>query len=102
MRRFESLPDLPAGLWALIVFSAKESTYKCHHPITRTFLDFHDVEIDLAPRTGTFTATIHKARAAGGGAVDPRIRSLHGRFAWNDAYVFTGVAVVASELPDLS
>jgi 4'-phosphopantetheinyl transferase EntD len=101
IRRIESLPDLPAGLWAMIMFSAKESTYKCYHPLTKTFLDFHDVEIDLDPRARTFTARILKTGRADGAAANPGPGSLHGRFTWNDAYVFAGVTVTAAELPDL-
>jgi len=100
IRRLGSLPGPPAGLWAMIVFSAKESAYKCYHPLTKTFLDFHDVEIDLAPEAGTFTARILKTRAAPGAAARPDIRSLHGRFARNDAYVFAGVTLAAAELTD--
>src|SRR5439155_151722 len=54
--RIAALPGLPAGLAAMAVFCAKESAYKCHYPLARTFLDFHDVEITLEPERGTFTA----------------------------------------------
>ena len=99
-RRIESLPGLPPGLWTMIVFSAKESAYKCYHPLMKTFLDFHDVEIDLAPEAGTFTARILKTQAAGQAAGRPGLESLGGRFAWNDAYVFAGVTLTAAELRD--
>jgi 4'-phosphopantetheinyl transferase EntD len=99
-RRIESQPGLPPGLGAMIVFSAKESTYKCYHPITKTFLDFHDVEIDLVPGAGTFTARILKERGADNAAGRRGIESLRGRFAWNDAYVFAGVTLTAAELRD--
>jgi 4'-phosphopantetheinyl transferase EntD len=97
-RRFDSLPDLPAGLWAMIVFNAKESAYKCYHPLTRTYLDFHDVEIDLAPATRTFTARVLKTWSAGEAAPAPDIRTLRGRFAWSDAYVFAGVTLTDVDL----
>jgi len=97
--RLESLPDLPAGLWAVIVFSAKESAYKCYHPVMKNFLDFHDVRIDLAPRRGEFTARILKARGPAGIVSDPGLTELRGRFAWNDAYVFAGVTLSEAELP---
>ena len=99
-RRIESQPGLPPGLGAMIVFSAKESTYKCFHPITKTFLDFHDVEIDLAPEAGTFTARILKERGADQAAGRRGLETLRGRFAWNDAYVFAGVTLTAAELRD--
>src|SRR2546425_11570060 len=100
LRRIESLPDLPPGLWTMIVFSAKESAYKCYHPLMKTFLDFHDVEIDLTPEDSSFTARVLKARGTDGGPAAPGIRTLLGRFAWNDDYVFAGVTLTAPELPD--
>jgi 4'-phosphopantetheinyl transferase EntD len=97
-RRIDALPDFPAGLWAMIVFSAKESAYKCYHPLTRTYLDFHDVEIDLAPATRTFTARVLKPSKAGEGPPSADIRTLRGRFERNDSYVFAGVTLTDSEL----
>jgi len=35
------------GLMGKILFSAKESVYKCQYPITTTFLGFHAVEVEL-------------------------------------------------------
>ena len=99
-RKLDALPDLSSGLWAMIVFSAKESTYKCYHPLMKTFLDFHDVEIDLTPEDSSFTARVLKARGADGGPAAPGIRTLRGRFAWNDAYVFAGVTLTAPDLRD--
>jgi 4'-phosphopantetheinyl transferase EntD len=96
--RLEALSDLPAGLWAMIVFSAKESTYKCCHPLMKTYLDFHDVEIDFLPEAGTFTARVLRARGTDGGPALPGIRTLRGRFSWNDAHVFAGVTLTAPEL----
>ncbi len=96
--RLAALPDLPQGLWDMVTFCAKESTYKCFYPLARLFLDFHDVEIDLEPATGSFIARVLKARAAGGGAADPPVRALRGRFAWDDAHVFAGVTLTADDL----
>ena len=98
--RLERLPDLPFGLWAMVVFCAKEGTYKCFYPLARMHLDFHDVEIDPDPATGSFTARVLRARGpAGGAAAEPPVRVLRGRFAWNDAHVFAGVTLTAAEIP---
>ena len=96
--RIASLSDLPAGLAAMAVFCAKESAYKCHYPLARTFLDFHDVEITLEPGSGTFTATILKARNQEGCAVPPRVGVLRGRFAWSGDHIWAGVTLTAPEL----
>ena len=36
-----------AGLTGKVLFSAKEAVYKCQYPLTRRFLGFHAVEIEL-------------------------------------------------------
>mgnify|MGYP001552160477 FL=1 len=42
-------------------FCAKESLYKALHPLTGVFLDFHDVEVELDPAAGRFSARIRLA-----------------------------------------
>lgn len=74
----------------MLVFSAKESVYKCYFPVVRRVLEFHDVEIELAldsPRGGVFTARVLPGPA-------PMSR-LHGRFARDDVRVYTGVTLRA-------
>jgi 4'-phosphopantetheinyl transferase EntD len=71
---------------AAVVFSAKESVYKCLYPGTGRFLDFHDVDLVLDP-AGTFTV----ARAEGYDA-----RTVRGRWAIAGDLVAT-VATVAVE-----
>jgi 4'-phosphopantetheinyl transferase EntD len=39
----ERHPELPPRL----IFSAKESLYKCYHPLVRRFFGFHSVELDI-------------------------------------------------------
>ncbi len=84
------LAELTPGQGAMLVFSAKESVYKCYFPVVRRVLDFHDVEIELAldsPRGGGFTA-----RVLPGPAPMSRFR---GRFARDDVRVYTGVTLRA-------
>jgi 4'-phosphopantetheinyl transferase EntD len=52
--RIEAEPAEVRGGLAKLVFSAKESVYKCQYALTRTFLEFADVEVDL--REGAFVA----------------------------------------------
>lgn len=82
-RTVMSAPD-----WAKIIFSAKESTYKCWYPIGRTFLGFHDVEIALEP-TGAFTARMLKGSEALGASV------MRGRWGSSENLVFTGVTLTS-------
>jgi 4'-phosphopantetheinyl transferase EntD len=62
-RELAALTGLPANVrgWAaLAVFCAKESVYKCQYPLTGTFLEFGDVEIDFAAASPCFRATVLK------------------------------------------
>jgi 4'-phosphopantetheinyl transferase EntD len=44
------------ALMGRLVFSAKECFYKCQYPLTRRFLDFHDVELELDLERQSFLA----------------------------------------------
>jgi 4'-phosphopantetheinyl transferase EntD len=46
------------GRHAKLVFSAKECAYKCQYPLSRQFLEFHDVEITVELARRTFTARL--------------------------------------------
>jgi 4'-phosphopantetheinyl transferase EntD len=48
-------PELPERL----VFSAKESIYKCFYPLVKRFFGFHAVELKLKPISQTFSFTIN-------------------------------------------
>jgi 4'-phosphopantetheinyl transferase EntD len=43
---------------AVVYFAAKEAFYKCQYPLTRKFLDFQDVELELDPARRTFRARV--------------------------------------------
>jgi 4'-phosphopantetheinyl transferase EntD len=67
---------------AKLLFSIKEAVYKCQFPISRTFLGFHDVEVEL--QEGLFHAVIHEQQAAlmvG--------REISGRFALRGGHVLS-------------
>jgi len=44
--------------WDRILFSAKEAFYKAWYPVMGSFLDFHDVRIDLCPEERSFRGTV--------------------------------------------
>jgi len=50
--------DEERGRLAKLVFSAKEAFYKCQYPLTKRFLEFEDVELDLDLEAKTFEATV--------------------------------------------
>lgn len=93
-----ALPGLTPGEGAKLVFSAKESAYKCYFPLVHHFLEFHDVEIVLepeSPRAGSFTARVLRGPPA---PVSPlTVSCFRGRFVRDEARVYTGVTLVAGE-----
>ena len=72
--------DLPQAI--TLAFSAKEAFYKCIYPITRTFLDFGDVEIqgiDASSVEVVLTSKVTK-HASTFGRLSGNWRLLDGRF----------------------
>ena len=80
-------PD-EVGRRALVVFSAKESFYKCQFPLTRVRLDFQDVEVVVRAEEGGFDLEC---------AVPlPGLpRRWSGRYAVADGLVLTAVELAA-------
>ena len=89
-----SLPPAPGESdWGLLLFSAKESFYKCYFPLARRFLGFRDAEIEFLPEEGRFHARLmaEDAPSAAGR------RSASGRFGVDASHVATGVALPATD-----
>ncbi|MCP3919054.1 MAG: 4'-phosphopantetheinyl transferase superfamily protein [bacterium] len=79
-----------AGLYAKLIFSAKEAVYKCQYPLTQAWLDFLDIEIvpDLASRS--FDVCWHKCVEV------PRADAWTGRFALDAELIRTAIEIEAS------
>ena len=83
-----------AGLTRLealtLVFSAKESIFKCLHPLVGSYFDFHDVRIEgVDVGSGMFVARIVRKLAD----VVPAQTVLEGRFDLEASSIHTGVAL---------
>jgi 4'-phosphopantetheinyl transferase EntD len=76
-------PAADRRIWATIFFSAKESFYKCQHPVTGHWLEFHGARITVRSAPGET------------GQIDLRIESeqaqLTGRGTVRDGIVYTAV-----------
>jgi 4'-phosphopantetheinyl transferase EntD len=90
---------LEPGAGAKLVFSAKESLYKCLWPLTGVFLEFHDISIRMDPVRSRFTACSDDPRIAESLTMTcGRYRSVGGLLlscAWLDASgeeILTGAA----------
>jgi 4'-phosphopantetheinyl transferase EntD len=71
----------------LVFFSAKEAYYKCQYPISRTFLDFTEAELEVFPENGRFVARGLRPGLPGA------IAELEGRYAFEDGRLFSGVVL---------
>jgi 4'-phosphopantetheinyl transferase EntD len=77
---------------AVLFFSAKEAVYKAQFPVTRTFLDFADVEVRLDPDSLGFEATLMTDFAE-----TPFPRSVTGQLFRGGGLVAAGLALPPTE-----
>ena len=57
----ESLPSKQADLALRIIFSAKESIFKCLFPVSRTYLSFQDAKVTVNENESQFSFVLSKA-----------------------------------------
>ncbi len=69
---------------AKLIFSIKESIYKCIFPMLGFFVDFQDMQVIRSEQEQGFTAVPHHS------AIDPNLISrLQGRYRIDDDYIFS-------------
>ncbi len=84
-----SQPPPRLGDWHKVIFSAKESAYKCLHPFVLRVLEFAEVEIRLQPSSWEFGVQLHFEPPAA-------LRDLPvvcGRFHVGPEYIVTGASM---------
>jgi 4'-phosphopantetheinyl transferase EntD len=74
--------------WGKVLFSAKESVFKCYYPAAHLYLDFSDVSVAIRPERGAFVARLREPHAAILGC-----ERLAGSFAASLDHVFTAVVL---------
>lgn len=84
-------PENRRGLLAKVMFSAKECFYKAQYPITRRFLGFREVQIDLFPELERFEA--HLLAPAADSEIPEALYHCEGRFILDGAFILTGIAL---------
>jgi 4'-phosphopantetheinyl transferase EntD len=82
------------GVWARLIFSAKEAVYKALYPLCGRFLDFADVHLDLGPQPGLL-----QAQLVGAARSLSSPHPLTVRFTMDDALLVTAVLVPAGGSP---
>jgi 4'-phosphopantetheinyl transferase EntD len=85
-------PSADRGWLGKLVFCAKEAVYKLQYPLTKTYLDFDAVTVEVDVRGGTWRATF-RTPAAHAFAVDD---TLAGRWALRDGLVAAAVWLPAT------
>jgi 4'-phosphopantetheinyl transferase EntD len=88
LERLESIEGPARNVLAKLIFSAKECFYKAQYPLTRRFLEFDDVEIDLDTGRRRFLAIVRGAASVG-----HALARCEGTYAVADARVMTGIVV---------
>ena len=71
-----------------IVFSAKESVFKCIWPMVRRFVDFQEIEIRIDIGAGSFVAIPHTENLP-----HALIKKIRGRYVQSDKLIITGAYV---------
>ncbi|MBI6630200.1 4'-phosphopantetheinyl transferase superfamily protein [Pontibaca sp. S1109L] len=77
---------LQARHWAKVIFSAKETAYKCQYTVTRRLFGFDGFEISLDQKIGHF-----EARFTASIAPFARNTALMGRFGIGNGLIVTGM-----------
>lgn len=72
-----------------LIFCAKESTYKAYFSLTRTVLEFDEVDVRVSPDEAAFSATVR----APAPALPGNVRVITGNFAAIECHLVTWVAV---------
>lgn len=90
-RRLAALPESEQGRSAKLLFSIKESIYKCVHPLVQVPIGFQqaDVRIDLA--TGRYTVTPIGTRPE----VAVWLAAVEGAFLWREGRVLSSATLRA-------
>ena len=86
--RLAQLPRAQAQQQAALIFAAKESFYKCQFPVSRAWVGFEDVSIEVS--AGTFRI-IPEVRLP---VADGWVASLVGRYEYREPWVVAGVSAL--------
>jgi 4'-phosphopantetheinyl transferase EntD len=86
-----SRPPSARGLLARLIFSAKESAYKCQYPLSGVPLEFTDLEIELDLEGMRFIARFQRRV----GIRFARDQEIHGHFRRSADWISSGAALSA-------
>lgn len=98
IERVKRYPRPTHGDWHKVIFSAKESVYKCLFPIIRRVLEHQELEIRLRPSSRRFSVRLRFESPD----VLKSLPAMRGRFEIGPSHTVTGVTLghARSESPD--
>ncbi|GEP60130.1 hypothetical protein RSO01_72960 [Reyranella soli] len=83
------------GWLGKLLFSAKEAFYKCQYPVTRTVIDFHDVQLSVDLAAGEFSV----AKVRPNGSSWDHVRHVAGKFRRGSRFIVTTAVLAATSKP---
>lgn len=79
-----------SGWLGKLIFCAKESVFKAWFPLTRSWLGFEDVRIEIVPEVGAFRARVFRENVS---QREVNLDTFHGRYVLDGGRVMTAVVV---------
>jgi 4'-phosphopantetheinyl transferase EntD len=86
--RLEQLPQAQAQRQAALIFAAKEAFYKCQFPVSREWVGFEDVTIEVSAGDFRIAPQVPLPVA------DGWVAALRGRYEFREPWVVTGVSAL--------
>jgi len=86
--RLAQLPEAQARQQAALIFAAKEAFYKCQFPVSREWVGFEDVTIEVS--AGRFRV-VPQVRLP---VTDDWVASVEGRYEYREPWVVSGVTAL--------
>ena len=86
--RLEQLPQAQAQREAALIFAAKEAFYKCQFPVSREWVGFEDVTIEVLADSFRVIPQVHLPVA------DGWVAALTGRYEFREPWVVTGISAL--------
>lgn len=84
--RLERLPQAQAQRQAALIFAAKEAFYKCQFPVSREWVGFEDVSIEVSEEGFQIRPEVRLPVA------EPWVAALVCRYEYREPWVVTGVS----------
>lgn len=86
--RLKRLPQAQAQRQAALIFAAKEAFYKCQFPMSREWVGFEDVSIEVSEEGFRIRPEVRLPVA------EPWVTALVGRYEYREPWVVTGVGAL--------